>query len=129
MDKNRVSNEQFLAKVEELFKQQSEQGSVFLQQKRLTPHDDVERSTGTANLDDQLPAAQSATYSVLFRVTDGSRDKATKKKYTTVVAPADLDEYWKKYSEAVKAGLIGLKKKEKKKAPGKKKKAGKAKKK
>jgi signal recognition particle subunit SRP14 len=72
---------------------------------------------------------QDKIYSVLFRATDGDSDKKKKIKLSTVVAPQDLDNFWISYTEVVKTGMSGLRKKEKKKkkAKAKKDKADKAK--
>lgn len=62
------------------------------------------------------------TYPILIRITDGNKDKSKKKKYSTTVDSENLIKFWKDYSQVIKLGATGLKKKEKSK---KKKKAAK----
>lgn len=54
-------------------------------------------------------------YKVLFRATDGNKDKSQRSKISTQVQASDLVEFWAKYSEVVKSGMSGLRKKDKKK--------------
>ncbi|KAK9323380.1 signal recognition particle 14kD protein-domain-containing protein [Lipomyces orientalis] len=121
--KARLSNDEFLSQVGELFKKQQESGTVFLQQKRLTEFDPVEKehNPSPGNLTDI--SAQGKTYPLLFRASNGASDKSKKIKYTTVVEADKLEAFWKKYADVVKGGVAGLKKKDKKKTKGKKKKA------
>lgn len=97
----------------------------------MTPVDEIENThrPGPEDLSDLSPSIEQKTYPLLFRVTNGKADKSVKEKYTTVVAPEDLDTFWKNYAEAVKSGVAGLKKKDKKKKSSSKKKSGKGKKK
>lgn len=57
---------------------------------------------------------------MLFRATDGKSDKTKKQKLSTVVESSDLDSFWVKYTEVVKSGMGGLRKKDKKKKRAKK---------
>lgn len=90
----------------------------------VTPFDPVENkhNPGPTDLSDIAPSTAAATYSLIFRASNGSADKKKKIKITTVVEAGKLDTFWKRYSEVVKGGVTGLKKKDKKKAKGKKKK-------
>lgn len=54
-------------------------------------------------------------YSIIFRATDGKTDKSKKTKISTVVDPQSLEEFWGLYTERVKSGMSGLRKKDKKK--------------
>lgn len=54
-------------------------------------------------------------YSIIFRATDGEKDKKKRRKISTVVDPKNLDQFWQKYTEVVKGGMGGLRKKDKKK--------------
>ncbi|KAK7208269.1 signal recognition particle, SRP14 subunit [Myxozyma melibiosi] len=119
--KSRLDNEQFLTQLSALFKKQAESGTVFLQQKRLTPFDPVENKHNPSPTD-LSDITTPSKHSLIFRATDGAADKSKKTKITTVVDADKLDEFWKKYSEVVKSGITGLKKKDKKKTKGKKKK-------
>lgn len=59
-------------------------------------------------------------YSILIRITDGNKDKLSKIKLSTVVEPKDLDSFWNEYTNILKSGFIGLKKKSKSKKKSKK---------
>lgn len=54
-------------------------------------------------------------YKILLRATDGKSDKNERTKISTHVDPESLPEFWLKYTEVVKAGMTGLRKKDKKK--------------
>lgn len=54
-------------------------------------------------------------YPILIRITDGNSDKTKKIKISTVVKPNELGRFWTRYSNVVKSGVSGLKKKDKKK--------------
>lgn len=62
----------------------------------------------------------SKRYPILIRVTDGNNDKSKKIKLSTVVEPNQLDSFWNEYTNILKAGFIGLKKKSKSKKKSKK---------
>lgn len=87
------------------------------------PSDSVEGSSvPTSSLKDTLQdtlqvsdEANTEKFALLFRATNGSSDKRKKVKYTTVVSSEDLDNFWIQYTEVVKTGMSGLKKKDKKK--------------
>ncbi|KAK9367650.1 signal recognition particle 14kD protein-domain-containing protein [Lipomyces kononenkoae] len=122
--KGRLSNDEFLSQVRELFKTQHESGTVFLQQKRLTEFDPVENKHNPRPHDlTDISNSDNKTYPLLFRASNGATDKSKKIKYSTVVEADKLESFWKKYSDLVKGGVTGLKKKDKKKTKGKKKKA------
>lgn len=55
------------------------------------------------------------TYPILIRITDGNSDKSKKNKYSTQVTSDELSKFWKEYSQVIKVGATGLKKKDKKK--------------
>ncbi|KAJ8101336.1 signal recognition particle, SRP9/SRP14 subunit [Lipomyces tetrasporus] len=121
--KARLSNDEFLLKVGELFTKQQESGTVFLQQKRLTEFDPVEKEHNPSPGNFADISAQGKKYPLLFRASNGASDKSKKIKYTTVVESDKLEAFWNKYADVVKGGVAGLKKKDKKKTKGKKKKA------
>ncbi|PRT54723.1 Signal recognition particle protein [Wickerhamiella sorbophila] len=100
----RLDNERFLSTLAVLLKTSSEQGSVYLEQKRLI-------KTGP----DTVIDATDAPYPLLFRATDGAKTKAKRVKISTIVSPKDLDQFWQNYTDALKSGMAGLRRKDKKK--------------
>lgn len=100
----RLDNEQFLSTLAVLLKTSNEQGSVYLEQKRLT-------KTGA----DSVIDATTAPYPLLFRATDGAKTKSKRVKISTIVSPDNLDQFWQGYTEALKSGMAGLRRKDKKK--------------
>ncbi|KAK9374886.1 signal recognition particle 14kD protein-domain-containing protein [Lipomyces chichibuensis] len=121
--KGRLSNDEFLSRLGELFKRQQESGTVFLQQKRLTEFDPVENKHNPRPGDLTDISSEGKAHPLIFRASNGASDKSKKIKYSTVVEADKLEAFWKKYSDVVKGGVTGLKKKDKKKTKGKKKKA------
>lgn len=99
----RVANDEFIERLRELFEDSRIKGSVYLEQKRLA-------RTGP---DCDLHATQSP-YPLVFRATNGAREKANRKKVSTVVEAENLVQFWSLYTEALKKGAAGLRKKEKK---------------
>lgn len=100
---------------------QKTRGSVYLTQKPLN-------TTG----DDPSPVSQP---SILIRATDGNTNapnpknpknkiekplaKASKVKISTVVAPEELEGFYGRYAEVCKAGMTGLKKRDRKRGKAK----------
>lgn len=98
---------------------QKSRGSVILTQKPLL-------NTSTESTQQQQP-------SILIRATDGNTNapnpkthkvekkaaKATKVKLSTVVAPEDLEGFYARYAEVCKAGMTGLKKRDRKRGKAK----------
>lgn len=84
-----------------------------------SPGDSVEGSSvTTSSLKDTLQDANDAVtepFALLFRATNGSSNKKEKVKFTTVVSSENIDDFWVQYTEIVKTGMSGLKKKDKKK--------------
>lgn len=65
---------------------------------------------------------------MLVRVTNG-KHKDTKKKVSTIVELSDIDSFYSRYADVCKAGMVGMKKRDrsgrkKAKAKGKEKKGG-----
>ncbi|KAL1859434.1 hypothetical protein Plec18167_006605 [Paecilomyces lecythidis] len=99
---------------------QKSRGSVYLTQKHL--------STNNSSSDESSTPSQSP---ILIRATDGntnaanpksktkSKDTHPKVKLATVVAPEDLEAFYVRYAEVCKAGMVGMKKRDR---SGKKKK-------
>ncbi|ODV97881.1 hypothetical protein PACTADRAFT_375 [Pachysolen tannophilus NRRL Y-2460] len=109
-----LENDQFLRSVSDLLVKTNGDSSVYLTQKRLSPETKQEVETPLLMINVQQPTSES-TYPIIIRITNGSKDKATKVKYSTVVEANKLDEFWENYTNALKNGMIGLKKKDKKK--------------
>ncbi|KAK9480361.1 signal recognition particle 14kD protein-domain-containing protein [Lipomyces japonicus] len=121
---SRLSSDEFLSQLKVLFAKQAKSGTVFLQQKRYTENDSVENkhNPNRTDLSDISEESQATSHSLIFRATDGNKDKKEKIKITTIVASQDLNIFFKKYSEVLKEGFGALKKKDKKKTKSKKKK-------
>ncbi|GMM33537.1 RNA-binding signal recognition particle subunit [Saccharomycopsis crataegensis] len=123
----RVDNKQFLTEVGKLLTSaNSSQSSLYLTQKRYIPYDEVTGKqelpqnsvSGSASVSENTPfqiIKDSENYAILFRITDGASDKSKKLKYSTVVTNDKLENFWKEYTNVLKSGITGLKKKEKKK--------------
>ncbi|OGE49705.1 hypothetical protein PENARI_c020G11209 [Penicillium arizonense] len=112
------SHDEFFSSLTDLLSKTSSQahGSVYLTQKPLI---DVPGATTT-----------NSQPSILIRATDGntnapnpkatskdgkitkSASKATKIKLSTVVTPDDLEAFYARYAEVCKAGMTGLKKRD-----------------
>ncbi len=75
--------------------------SQFNDSKPILPNSTIKKST--------------KSYPILIRITDGNSDKSKKKKYSTTVDSEHLGKFWKEYSQVIKTGATGLKKKEKSK--------------
>ncbi|KAF9891757.1 hypothetical protein FE257_003238 [Aspergillus nanangensis] len=123
-----LAHEQFFTSLADLLSKTSQKarGSVFLTQKPLL-------STTTSS------DTTSSQPSILIRATDGNTNapnpktsKVQKKstlskiKLSTVVAPEELEAFYARYAEVCKAGMAGLKKRDRKKVKAKKAGAGKA---
>ncbi|KAL1993956.1 hypothetical protein VTN49DRAFT_2625 [Thermomyces lanuginosus] len=113
-----LSNEEFFSSLSTLLahRTSSAHGSVYLVQKRL-PADPTSSSSSSS---ENEPA-------ILIRATDGRTDnpnpkssgKVTKKqgkgqktKFSTIVKLADLEAFYARYAEVCKAGMTGLKKRD-----------------
>lgn len=94
-----VDNQEFFKRLEALFEQSKTEGSVYLVQKRLTP---------------AAIEPEKTTHPLIFRASNGLKDKTKRVSVSTVVNEADLVSFWQQYSEALKHGSSGLKKKDKK---------------
>lgn len=100
----RVDNTAFFKQLGELLNSSKTQGSVYLEQKRLT-------KTGP---DSTLHETKSP-YPLIFRATNGVPKSQQRISLSTVVEVNDLPNFWQTYSEALKKGTPGLRKKDKKK--------------
>lgn len=119
---------QFFKEVTNLLTKSGGKSSIYLTQKRLSYNVDAEIE-GTAPLSDLSkgvdPVLHASTpdvkkYPILIRVTDGNKDKSAKIKLSTVVEPENLDAFWNEYTNVLKTGFVGLKKKAKSKKKAKK---------
>jgi signal recognition particle subunit SRP14 len=138
-----VSNDEFFAKLSDLFAANRENGhgSVFLSQKRMLHGTDADIQSPDAKTQDPLwdehpehplPIIIRASNSASKKFTPGTEKAGIKRKdkprvkVSTVVQPEDLDAFYVKYAEACKAGMSALKKRDrsKRKKDKKKKKGG-----
>lgn len=115
-----LTQNQFFSSLSSLLDKTSQKsrGSVTLTQKPLL-------NTNTESTQQQP--------SILIRATDGNTNapnpkthkiekkaaKATKVKLSTVVAPEDLEGFYARYAEVCKAGMTGLKKRDRKRGKAK----------
>lgn len=124
----RLDNAAFISQIENLLQSNGGKSSVYLSQKRLVPALDLESVSGISDLpsnvipQDITPPGTTinhTTYPLLIRVSlngsDQRKSKKDKVKLSTVVEPGLVEQFWVEYSQALKTGFMGLKKKEKKK--------------
>ncbi|OGM41188.1 signal recognition particle 14kD protein [Aspergillus bombycis] len=116
-----LGHEEFFSSLSDLLSKTSQKarGSVFLTQKPL-----IDTTASSEN-------ASSSRPSILIRATDGNtnapnpkNNKVEKKtvskvKLSTIVAPEDLEAFYTRYAEVCKAGMTGLKKRDRKKGKAK----------
>ncbi|KAK2759871.1 hypothetical protein FQN54_002605 [Arachnomyces sp. PD_36] len=102
MSKPHASNSEFFTSLTKLLSTQSEksQGSIFLTQKRFPSSTEQKPDNETQS-----------EPSILVRATDG-KDKEHRVKISTVVAPDELEAFYTKYAEVCKAGMVGMKKRD-----------------
>lgn len=119
---------QFFKEVTNLLAKNGSKSSIYLTQKRLSYTVDAEIE-GVAPFSDLSKEVKpvlheynpdSKQYPILIRVTDGNKDKSARIKLSTVVEPENLDTFWNEYTNVMKAGFVGLKKKSKSKKKTKK---------
>ncbi|MCJ1359753.1 MAG: hypothetical protein MMC33_009755 [Icmadophila ericetorum] len=132
---------QFFTKLSALFDstRKADHGSIFLTQKRLTHGSDLPSPT-SSEADPLLADLHPTPLPILMRATDGNSQKSTaasktkpkvgkasqvpqapKVKLSTVVRPEDLEEFYVRYAEICKVGMLGLRKRDRsgrKKAKG-----------
>ncbi|CCE80057.1 Piso0_003154 [Millerozyma farinosa CBS 7064] len=120
----RLNNKEFLNEVKSLLETNNGESSVYFTQKRLKPALALNETEGIDDLasnvvDSKIGSKNEQQYGILIRVAASSSDKSAgskKTKLSTVVETNQLDEFWNDYAQVLKAGLTGLKKKEKKKS-------------
>lgn len=116
----RLNNQEFLEAVEKLLVSNNGKSSVYLTQKRLTTLDIDETNTDLATnvIEYGVPVTNTQQYPILLRLSMNGKkkgDKSDKVKLSTVIETEDLPQFWLSYMNIIKAGFVGLKKKEKKK--------------
>ncbi|WPK24534.1 hypothetical protein PUMCH_001810 [Australozyma saopauloensis] len=113
----RLSNKEFLTKLESDLKENAGSSSIYLTQKRLVaslesaPKDQLTDLSSNVVQHPDTYSKNTRLYSVLIRCTRGTSDS----KISTVVEPENLSMFWNDYTTVLKAGFGGLRKKDKKK--------------
>ncbi|PKX98106.1 signal recognition particle 14 kDa protein [Aspergillus novofumigatus IBT 16806] len=124
-----LGHEEFFSSLSDLLSKTSQKarGSVFLTQKPLLPSNANTSTSEEASSSSSLPP-------ILIRATDGNTNapnpkttkdqnqkaaKTSKIKLSTVVAQEDLETFFARYAEVCKAGMTGLKKRDRKKGKAK----------
>ncbi|KAF6815530.1 Signal recognition particle subunit srp14 [Colletotrichum sojae] len=124
---NHLSHEEFFGKLTDLFEQRKgkDHGSVFLVQKRLSYDQHIPSPTELEPFPD---LKLSKPVPVIVRATNGKSKKNRDKKIklSTVVEVDALDDFYGRYADICKAGMVALKPRDrsKKKAKARKKKSG-----
>ncbi|KAF2635801.1 signal recognition particle, SRP9/SRP14 subunit [Massarina eburnea CBS 473.64] len=132
-----LSNDEFFTKLGNLFEHNRTKGhgTVYLTQKRMTFDTSLVPPSPTKVADDPLwDTHPEDPVPILIRATNNKSDKrpgtdrkdVDKIKFSTVVQSDRLDAFFVRYAEACKAGMSGLKKRDKKKGKKDKKKKRKA---
>ncbi|EGV65234.1 hypothetical protein PSN45_002627 [Yamadazyma tenuis] len=122
----RLNNGEFLTQVGDILTQNDGKSSIYLTQKRLSPALDLDEpdvNEGVESINDLSSnvvehkfKSNTQEYPILIRIALGSNGSKQKVKLSTVVEINNLDQFWSDYSSVIKAGFVGLKKKEKKKS-------------
>ncbi|KAI5966096.1 hypothetical protein CANMA_003342 [Candida margitis] len=118
----RLDNSQFLKELSQVVTNNNGKSSIYLTQKRLSSPD-VTSSPSINDLptnvipNDQIQ--NNTSYPILIRISMNSSNNKEKKqdklRLSTVVETDQLNQFWQEYIRVLKNGLVGLKKKEKKK--------------
>ncbi|KAL8827008.1 MAG: hypothetical protein Q9170_007182 [Blastenia crenularia] len=124
-----LSVDEFFARLSSLFdsRRNSTHGSIFLTQKRLSSKTLPKSSPAAAPTDAPFSDLNpSSPLPVLIRASNGKskEHRKDKIKLSTIVQPDELDGFFTKYAEIMKAGTTALKKRDRsgrKKAKAKKK--------
>lgn len=113
----RLSNKEFLSKLQENLIENGGSSSVYLTQKRLVaslescPKDQLTDLSSNVVQHPEEYGKNTRQYPVLIRYTNGTKES----KISTVIDPENLDSFWGDYSTVLKTGFTGLRKKDKKK--------------
>ncbi|KAF7125634.1 hypothetical protein CNMCM5793_001873 [Aspergillus hiratsukae] len=128
-----LGHEEFFSSLSDLLSRTSQKarGSVFLTQKPLLPSN---ANTNTSEETSSSSSSSSSLPPILIRATDGNTNapspktakeqnkkaaKTSKIKLSTVVAQEDLETFFARYAEVCKAGMTGLKKRDRKRGKAK----------
>ncbi|PVH96394.1 signal recognition particle, SRP9/SRP14 subunit [Periconia macrospinosa] len=133
MPGDHLSNEEFFTKLGDLLENNRTKGhgTVFLTQKRLTFDTDFSPPPAAKIADDPLwdthpqnplPVVIRASNNKSSSRPGTDREDIAKTKLSTVVQPDQLDSFYGRYADVCKAGMSGLKKRDKKKGKKDKKK-------
>ncbi|KAI1006144.1 hypothetical protein K3495_g2077 [Podosphaera aphanis] len=112
MSTGHLDHDDFFARLAALFnaRRQSDHGSIFLTQKRMSYENDEIQEASAAPPSKPMP--------IIIRATDGnSKDqKKDKVKLSTIVESDALEPFFVRYGEVCKAGMTGMKKRDRSKA-------------
>ncbi|CAI6334967.1 unnamed protein product [Periconia digitata] len=128
-----LSNDEFFTKLGDLFdtNRTKGHGSVYLTQKRMTFDTNLATPDATKVADDPLwdthpqdplPIIVRASNNKSTKHPGTDREAIAKIKLSTVVQPDQLETFYGRYADVCKAGMSGLKKRDKKKGKKDKKK-------
>lgn len=120
----RLNNAEFLKQANGLLADNSGKSLVYLTQKRLSLASELAPKEPMADLASNVAEygagfpENAETYPVLIRLSmnDNKKTARNKTKISTVVEVAHLDQFWLDYTQVLKNGFVGLKRKDKKKA-------------
>lgn len=124
----RLNNSEFLKQLGEELTKNNGESSINLTQKRLSIPLDLEEDSAkpTNEKINDLPSnvikhsdefpKNTQKYPILIRLALKGETKKQKTKLSTVVEVENVEQFWVDYSQVVKKGFVGLKKKEKKKS-------------
>ncbi|KAG6041799.1 hypothetical protein E4U17_001646 [Claviceps sp. LM77 group G4] len=125
MSADHLSPDEFLDKLVQLFdrKKGADHGAVYLTQKRFSFSNDVSVNDKADSL--TLEDA-GGPMSLIIRATNGKskKERSLKIKISTIVHPNDVDDFYIRYADICKLGMVALKPRDrsKKKARAKRKK-------
>ncbi|GMM47084.1 hypothetical protein DAPK24_036590 [Pichia kluyveri] len=123
-----LDNQEFFKQVTSLLTKNDGKSSIYITQKRYSYSldDEIDGVEPFSDLNDKIKPifhenkSTNKSYPILIRITDGNKDKSKKIKLSTIVEPVNLDSFWNEYTNILKSGLSGLKKKPKSKKKAKK---------
>ncbi|KAG5956605.1 hypothetical protein E4U58_006522 [Claviceps cyperi] len=129
MSADHLSPDEFLDKLVQLFdrKKGADHGAVYLTQKRFSFSNEVSVNGKAESLADSLTLEDDGgPMPLIIRATNGKskKERSLKIKISTIVHPNDVDEFYIRYADICKSGMIALKPRDrsKKKARAKRKK-------
>ncbi|OKL61763.1 hypothetical protein UA08_02351 [Talaromyces atroroseus] len=112
-----MNNDEFFAALTTLLSSTSQKakGSVYLLQKRIVSSEDPTIAEGSILVratDGKTSNPNPRTSDSNSGITKTKTTKTPKVKLSTVVALADLDAFFMKYADVCKAGMVGMKKRD-----------------